>query len=157
MRIRPATLGDLPRVQELFGALHAYNSSLAPEFQLSADWPALFAETFRRTVDAPDHLWALAWDGDEAVGLIVGEHHVDPPIFGGHPWFELSALYVAPSHRRAGVARLLTEHLEAWARAHGYDIVQLYVSAANRSARDFYGRQGYAPLQEIWRKELPPA
>src|SRR5436190_2080564 len=88
---------------------------------------------------------------------IVREHHVDPPIFGGQPWFELSALYVAPSHRRAGVARLLTEHLEAWARAHGYDTVQLYVSAANHSARDFYARQGYAPLQEIWRKELPPA
>jgi len=154
LRIRPATPGDLPRVRDLFGALHAYNATFGSHFQLSPNWPALLEERFARTVDASDHLWALAWDDDEAVGLIVGEHHDDPPIFGGRPWFELSSLFVRPSHRRHGVAHLLVEYFEAWARAHGYDTVQLYVSAANADARAFYARQGYAPAQEIWRKEL---
>jgi GNAT superfamily N-acetyltransferase len=156
LHVGPATLGDLPQVRELFAALHAFNATFGAHFQLSPDWPALLEERFARTVDAPDHLWALAWDDDEAVGLIVGEHHSDPPIFGGHAWFELSALYVRPSHRRHGTARRLVEYFEDWARTHGYDTIQLYVSAANADARAFYRRQGYRPTQEIWRKELSP-
>jgi hypothetical protein len=35
--------------------------------------------------------------------------------------------------------------------------VQLYVSAANAGARDFYAREGFTVLQEIWRKHLPSA
>jgi ribosomal protein S18 acetylase RimI-like enzyme len=154
--IRPATLDDLPRVSELFGALHAFNATFDPAFQLSDEWPTYLEEAFRRAVELPDALWILACDGDEAVGLLIAETHQEPPIFRRRYWLELSALYVQPSHRRYGVARLLVDHLATWAEARGLDAIQLYVSAANVGARDFYARQGFAVLQEIWRKRLSP-
>jgi ribosomal protein S18 acetylase RimI-like enzyme len=155
--IRPVTRDELPRVAELFGGLHAYNATFDKAFELSDEWPAHLAEALNRAVGQPDALWVLAWDGDEAVGLLIAETHLEPPIFRRRYWLELSALYVRPSHRRYGVARQLVDHLSAWAEARGLDAIQLYVSAANTGARDFYARQGFTVLQEIWRKRLPPA
>ena len=157
LRIRPATLRDLPQVRELFGALHAYNATFDKHFELSDDWPTHLAEALRRARDEPDSLWVLAWDGREAVGLLIAECHFDPPIFRRRYWLELSALYVRPSHRRHGVAKRLLDHLLEWARERGFETVQLYVSAANVGARAFYAREGFEVLQEIWRKQLPPA
>ena len=155
--IRPVTLDDLPRVSELFGGLHAYNATFDKAFELSDEWPAHLAEALKRAVDEPDALWVLAWDGDAAVGLLIAETHLEPPIFRRRHWLELSALYVQPSHRRFGVARQLVDHLSAWAEARGLDAIQLYVSAENAGARDFYARQGFTVLQEIWRRRLAPA
>jgi ribosomal protein S18 acetylase RimI-like enzyme len=155
--IRPVTLDDLPRVSELFGGLHAFNATFDKAFELSDEWPAHLEEALRRAVELPDALWVLALDGDEAVGLLIAETHLEPPIFRRRYWLELSALYVRPSHRRYGVARQLVDHLSAWAEARGLDAIQLYVSAANVGAKDFYARQGYTVLQEIWRKRLAPA
>src|SRR5437868_9241562 len=131
IEIRPVTAGDLPQVSELFGALHAYNATFDKAFELSDEWPAHLAEALGRAVDQPDALWVLAWDGDEAVGLLIAETHLEPPIFRRRYWLELSALYVRPSHRRYGVARQLVDYLTAWAEARGLDAIQLYVSAAN--------------------------
>jgi ribosomal protein S18 acetylase RimI-like enzyme len=156
IEIRPVTLDDLPRVSELFGALHAYNATFDKAFELSDEWPAHLTEALTRALDQPDALWVLAWDRDEAVGLLIAETHLEPPIFRRRYWLELSALYVRPSHRRYGVARQLVDHLTAWAEARGLDAIQLYVSAANAGARDFYARQGFTVLQEIWRKRLAP-
>ena len=157
LRLRPATPRHLPQVCELFGALHAYNATFDKHFELSDDWRTYVAEALTRAHDQPDSLWVLAWDGREAVGLLIAETHFDPPIFRRRYWLELSALYVRPSHRRYGVARRLVDHLLDWARAREFDTVQLYVSAANSGARAFYAREGFEVLQEIWRKRIAPA
>jgi GNAT superfamily N-acetyltransferase len=154
IRLKPVTPRDLPHVAELFGALHAFNATFDKHFELADDWPTHLAEVFTRSRDQPDSLWVLAWDGREAVGMIVAETHFDPPIFRRRYWLELSALYVKPSHRRFGVARRLVDHLLDWARERSFDTVQLYVSAANTGARDFYAREGFTVLQEIWRKRI---
>jgi GNAT superfamily N-acetyltransferase len=156
LEIRPATARDFPQVVELFGALHAYNATFDPQFELADDWATYLAETFERSHRAPEALWALAWDGDQAVGLVVAETHLDPPLFRRRRWLELSALYVRPTHRRHGVARELVEHLLAWARERDFPSVALYVSAGNDAARAFYARNDFVPIQEIWRRTIAP-
>src|SRR5262249_15777780 len=84
---------------------HAYNATFDPAFQLSDDWPSHLTESFEHAQHQPDTLWALAWDGDEAVGLLIAERHLEAQIFRPRHWIELSALYVRPSHRRPGAAR----------------------------------------------------
>jgi GNAT superfamily N-acetyltransferase len=143
-------------VSELFGALHAYNATFDKLFELGDEWPTYLAEALTRALGQPQSLWVLAWDGDEAVGLLIAETHIDPPLFRRPAWLELSALYVQQSHRRYGVARRLVDHMTEWARGRGFDTIQLYVSAGNAGAREFYARDGFTLLQEIWRKQLTP-
>lgn len=158
IRLARATPADFPQVAELFEALHTFNASLEPDFALGDDWRSYLAERLARAQEEQDDsVWVLAWDGEEAVGLLIGETHYEPPVFRRRRWLELSALYVRPSHRRHGVARLLVDYLMEWARAHGFPSVQLYVTASNTGARAFYAREGFTVLQEIWRKPVPPA
>ena len=154
VQIRPVAPDELARAAELFAALHAYNATFDADFSLSEDWREHFHAAYERARSDPDAFWTLAWHAGRAVGLLLGEPQRDPPIFRGKRWLELQSLYVDPAYRRHGVARLLVEALHAWGRQRGFDTIKLYVSAGNASARDFYARQGYTPLQEIWRLRL---
>jgi len=93
--VRPATPADLPRVSELFGALHAYNATFDKAFELSDAWPTYLAEAFTRAVDQPDALWILAWDGDEAVGLLRRLWTEDHVTHQGR-YYHLSDVTIAP-------------------------------------------------------------
>lgn len=52
-------------------------------------------------------------------------------------------LYVAPEHRRRGIARVLIGEAETWAASKGDRQISLQVFSHNRVALDFYRRLGY--------------
>lgn len=163
--LRPAADDEFWAVARLFAALHAFNAGLDPRFRLAEGWEALLREHFTLTHRAPGALWLLAWSDDpaaesrqaEPVGLLLMESHTDSPLFAERRWAELVALYVAPEQRGGDLGRQLVEAGKAWASDHGFDRLQLYVTAANARARRFYARCGLAPVQEIWRAEVSPA
>jgi ribosomal protein S18 acetylase RimI-like enzyme len=157
LRFANAGLDDIGAVTQLFGALHAFNASLDSRFALAAGWEALLEQHFRRTVAAEGALWLLAWEGDEAVGLLLMESHQDSPLFQYRQWAELVALYVSPDYQGQGLAEQLVDAGRSWAGLHGFDCVQLYVTATNVRARRFYARQGFVPTQEIWRLHVEAA
>lgn len=57
----------------------------------------------------------------------------------------LYAMWVAPQHRRAGVAAALVEAVVTWARAAGFRRLRLEVADANEAAVRLYERMGFAP------------
>lgn len=155
--LRPAADAEFWAVARLFAALHRFNAGLDSRFRLAEGWQSLLREHFERTHTAPGALWLLAWCGEEPVGLLLLEAHTDSPLFAERRWAELVALYVAPGQRGGNLAERLVEAAKAWAAEHGFDRLQLYVTASNDRARRFYARCGLAPVQEIWRAELAPA
>ena len=59
------------------------------------------------------------------------------------PWHgHITALTVAPNARRLGLARKLTESLEAAAEAQNAWFVDLYVRASNTVAVEMYKKMG---------------
>lgn len=58
---------------------------------------------------------------------------------------QVSAIYIEPRAWRTGVGRALLERALTDLRAGGWHSVTLWVLAANRPARDFYARFGFAP------------
>jgi len=163
--LRPASATEFWAVARLFAALHAFNAGLDPRFRLADSWEPLLRAHFDRTHQAPGALWLLAWCSDSAVGsgqaepvgLLLVEAHTDSPLFADRRWAELVALYVAPSQRGGDLGRTLVEAGTRWAIAHGFDRLQLYLTATNTHAKRFYARCGFAPVQEIWRAELTHA
>jgi len=155
-RLAPAGPADYNAAAGLFAALHQHNAALDRRFALADDWERLFREHFERTVGDPGALWLLAWHGQQPAGLLLMEAHHDSPLFRERHWAELVALYVAPEYRSAGLARRLVRTAYAWAAEHGFDRIQLYVTACNDGARGFYRRSGFRPTQEIWRCDVRP-
>ncbi len=154
LRFTPAQLEDGGAVITLFGALHAYNTSLDPHFALSEGWETILREQFRSTHDDPDMLWMLVKDGKQAVGLLIADVHTDSPLFQHRRWVEVQALYVADSHRCMGIARCLLNRSYAWAQTLHLPHIQLYVTASNVRAQSVYLEEGFATSQAIMRKKL---
>ena len=155
--VRRAAPGDERAVRDLFRALHAFNAGLEARFALADGWERELASHLAQERATDGGLTLLAWQGAEPVGLAMVAGHEDSPLFRTRRWPELTALYVAPGVRGAGVADRLLEAGLAWAAARGHAEVRLYVTATNARARRFYGRSGFRPIQEIWTADLGSA
>ncbi|MCU0493896.1 MAG: GNAT family N-acetyltransferase [Chloroflexaceae bacterium] len=158
--ITPATPADEWAVQRLFGALHAYNTSLDSRFALGDGWEHVLHEHLCHVAQTGLGLTLLAWHhGDDGsppqpVGLLMMGAHTDTPLFKHRRWAELLAIYIEPLARGSSLAEDLVELGAGWAHQQGYERVQLYVTASNERAKRFYTHHGFQPVQEIWRREL---
>jgi ribosomal protein S18 acetylase RimI-like enzyme len=65
-----------------------------------------------------------------------------------HAWAGVSALHVAPDHRRTGVAVQLMGALADASRARGIRSVYLQVTQTNSPARSLYERLGFSVHHE---------
>lgn len=79
--------------------------------------------------------------GDEAVAC-GGIRRLTPVVA------ELKCVYVAPAHRRRGIARVLLARLEAAASAAGYNSLRLEAGTGQPEALALYASAGY--------REIPP-
>lgn len=84
-------------------------------------------------------LW-VAWDDGEAAGCVALQ-----PIADGVA--ELKRMYVRPEARRRGIARLLTEHAIAAARAMGYTTMRLGTLSTMTSAQQLYTGLGFTRIE----------
>jgi ribosomal protein S18 acetylase RimI-like enzyme len=85
--------------------------------------------------------WDTAFVADDA-GTIVGFAACE--LEPWHARLVLWHLYVAPTHRRAGLGRALLQRIEAHGRAHGAHRVWLETSNINVPGIAAYERMGYA-------------
>jgi N-acetylglutamate synthase len=60
------------------------------------------------------------------------------------PWLGVSAVEVASTYRRRGIARAIMARIGRWGREHGASWVYLQVGSDNVAAKALYGRLGFA-------------
>ncbi len=148
--IHAAAAEDEWAVRSLFGSLHAGNAALEPRFALAAGWQGILAEHLVRERATGMSQTMLAWAGREPIGLAMVAGNPGAPMFRHRGWAELTALYVAPTFRGAGVSDRLLMATQGWAQANDFTEIRLYVTASNNRARRFYASAGMRPIQEIW-------
>jgi len=117
-------------------------------FTSSYDREAAFDETSWRD-RARTGQWFVAFDGTDAVGVACG---IDGSGDGGLRR-ELVGMWVAPTHRRQGVAARLLDAVAGWARSQGATTLALGVVEGNEPARLAYLTMGLVPTGEqvpVW-------
>ena len=124
----------------------------------------------------PDDAWLAAYAGDSALPpaayrVLTG---ADDVVFasvraGSSPaapiavargvltdgWLGVSAVTVAPEHRRQGLATALLDALRGWAAERGGHSVYLQVTEGNAPARALYRRAGLIEQHRYWYRRLP--
>lgn len=117
----------------------AFSSDFAWESQMTT------ADFVARMPQPPGGLFGgFAGDGTgEVLAGIVGLV-VQPRAKLRHKGL-LVGMYVAPPHRRGGLARALVRHVIEQARAASLHVLQLGVTAGNESARRLYVQLGFQP------------
>jgi GNAT superfamily N-acetyltransferase len=81
----------------------------------------------------------------KVIGYIAG-HRTTRMGYDG----EVQHLFVAPDHRRSGVATQLLQKLAGWFKAQGIRRVCVNVDADSPSAAPFYSSAGAKPLNSYW-------
>jgi ribosomal protein S18 acetylase RimI-like enzyme len=131
-------------------SLHAFRDTRLRALQ---DTPTAFGSTYARESQLTDADWQrrialwnsersisyLAWDDDKPCGIVAGMIHPDDSIKA-----DLLSMWVAPTHRRRGVGRMLVDGVLAWARSRHVQSMRLCVTCNNVSAIQFYERLGFA-------------
>jgi GNAT superfamily N-acetyltransferase len=85
----------------------------------------------------------LAQAHGESVGYVFGFLTGDAVPNG--KVFKINEIYVTPSRRRAGVARLLVQEACSWARRHGAVEIHVHYDPRRRVVRAFWKSQGFTP------------
>ncbi len=122
------------RLRALLDSPTAFSSTYADAAKLSDDdWLQRAAHWSSRAAVA-----YLAIDAGDAVGMAAGVLGVNDPRRA-----ELLSMWVAPSHRRSGIGRLLVDTIAAWARARNVLHLYLSVTSNNDQAIQFYRSLGF--------------
>jgi ribosomal protein S18 acetylase RimI-like enzyme len=153
--IRTATSDDyagLCAVHEQVDALHREH---LPWLFRAPDSPPRSLQYFRELIEGVDSTVLVAEAG-EIVGAAVVLMRAAPalPIFVPQRWAVIDGIVVAGAWRRRGIATMLADAAEAWARALGAAWVELNVYEFNTAASAFYRSRGYGPLSSKLRKPI---
>ncbi|MBN2497673.1 MAG: GNAT family N-acetyltransferase [Deltaproteobacteria bacterium] len=144
IRIRPISLKDADlvkslRLRALADAPYAFEESLE---KARAMPEAAWQRRLQANVAGEESFCALAFDGDSAVGMAVGFFEQS-----GSKHACVAALWVAPEHRRSGLATALLGAVERWARAAGAVFLRAQVKAGNPIARRFFEAAAFRPVE----------
>ncbi|MDN0075204.1 GNAT family N-acetyltransferase [Crenobacter sp. SG2303] len=97
------------------------------------------AVTWQRLLDPSEPVYgALAWQGDEAVGLVHWVFHRTSWSIGDDCY--LQDLFVQPEQRGGGVGRALIEHVYEQADEAGCASVHWLTHETNHTAQQLYNR-----------------
>jgi RimJ/RimL family protein N-acetyltransferase len=115
----------------------------APDaFTSSVEWESTHDEQKWRNL-ATTGRWFVADDGGP-VGVAIGVKGWS----GDERRRELVGMWVAPSHRRVGIARELLDQVKTWAASEGATTLNLGVREDNEEALAAYLRMGMRPSGE---------
>ena len=117
------------------------------------DAPTAFGSTYAQTAQLTDEDWlrrADQWNGESSMSCLAMDADVPCGIVGcfldreDSSRAHLVSVWVAPTHRRAGVGRDLVHAVLDWARTNGVGDVCLTVTCNNDAAIGFYRRLGFS-------------
>lgn len=144
--IRPAKVSDAARITEINGSALGYACNVR-------DVQSQLVRVLTRPGDRV--LVACDEEGGEALGFV---HAADYETLHSGSQKNIVSLAVDLAYHGQGLGRMLTEAVEAWARACGCNAVRLVSSFARTGAHAFYLRCGYRlrKEQKNFIKELEP-
>lgn len=107
-------------------------------------------QTARATEDGANTFSGIALHRGEIVGLHVLRRYVEYEQVGAH----VAGLWIRPGYRGQGIARVLKEQGEQWARSIGAVFLNTNVHAGNERMRAFNERSGFSLFRYNLRKRL---
>jgi ribosomal protein S18 acetylase RimI-like enzyme len=117
------------------------------------DSPSAFGSTYARESQFPDEEWvrrAGNWNGIRSVLYLAMEEGESCGLAGVYldeqdpGRAHLVSMWIAPAHRRKGVAKVLVRAVQSWAKDRKAHTMLLQVTSSNQAAIRFYHQLGFS-------------
>ncbi len=151
VRVRPATLADLPVLLELGKELRdlLLPVEAASRTRGTVASQAALAQRYAEAVEDPERHLVLAIGGregaaEEPLGMAVFVLTSVTPLLDT-PAVHVSHAVVADRHRRRGAGKALVAAAAAYAEERGIEQLVVSVHPGSREAARFFARLGFAP------------
>jgi len=137
MLIDVATAADIPALSKLLSELFSQEAEFTPN-------PEAQARGLARIISDP-HIGTIlvARDGNGVIGMVNLLFTISTAL--GEKVALLEDMVVSSRVRRSGIGSQLLVRAIAYARAQRCRRITLLTDRANKSAQEFYARQGFAP------------
>jgi ribosomal protein S18 acetylase RimI-like enzyme len=145
LKIRKATLADLPAVVELWKELMDFHSNLDSFFSRSLDGHESFRSWIEKELESDSAELFVAEFSGEVLGYIKIEISNYPPVFELKKFGVISDAAVAMEYRRNGIGEALFQHAMKWFKEKDIKRVELRVANVNNVALGFWKKMGFAP------------
>ena len=143
--VRTITQADDPAlgaVPVLFDMMHAEMAEQGMFLRLVENGAQLWLDGVVRGLDRFGHLTVSEADG-QVVGFAHAMVKLAPEHLGGARIGHIAHVFVAPAHRRSGIARELVASLHAWLNAKQVTSIELQVVHHNEVGLAFWRSLGY--------------
>jgi len=131
------------------------NAPIFKDIRLRAlqDSPTAFSSTFAEESKLTDADWvkrATQWSGARSIGYLALDDRAAVGIAVGiisqsePSRADLVSMWVASTHRRKGIGRMLVDAVVVWARSQNAQGLWLLVTSDNHTAINFYQRLGFS-------------
>lgn len=149
MKIRPATIADVPELVSLNSAVQRMHVDAFPErFRKDAPDGAV-ADAFLEMIRSESTYWLVAEEGPVAGFLSAEFRQRDESwCMKPHRACYLSGIVVLPEFRRRGIAQALLEELKTEASRRDVAQIELDVWSFNEEAKEAFQKLGFHPIME---------
>lgn len=149
MKIRQATLSDIPALVALNRIVHAMHVAAFPRTFRKDPPDQVVADAFRSAIQAPSSYWLLAEDVEAAAFLTADfRDRAETWYLIPHRVCYIGGIIVVPHRRRQGIARALLAELKREANCRSVARIELDVWAFNEEARQAFAHLGFRSIME---------
>lgn len=141
VKLRPAEPADIESLLDLLKALFSIEQDFTPDRERQR-------RGLEKLLEARDGAYAVvAEQGGEVVGMATIQTWISTDE--GGPAGVIEDLVVSESYRGRGIGQAIMNHLVSWAEQRGLSRLQLLADRDNRSALEFYRKQGWSTTRLI--------
>ncbi len=156
--IRTAMPTDAPALFDAWEDMRAYQHSRDPRIIPAPISRDDFIGAIDAMVSRPGSATFIAEDNGALVGFIRGLVEMNQTDRLPDRHATVGYLYVAPTHRRTGLGKLLFHSVSAWAATQpGVRHIEMSVIAADPDAEGFWRSLGFTPFLQRLHAPLVPA
>lgn len=149
MKIRRATLSDIPALVALNRMIHAMHAAAFPGTFRQEPPDEVVADAFKAAMEAPSSYWLLA-EEQQTAAYLSADFRERPETWHTvqHRVCYIGGFVVVPHCRRRGIARALLAELTREADSRGVVRIELDVWAFNDEARQAFANLGFRSVME---------
>ena len=155
MEIRNLMVSDYEATLALYQELDEFHVQARPDFFVHRDKEQVYPkEAYIHNLSYPGGLELGAFDGETLVGIVRATLWEESGMRKDIKTVCLDNIYVLPAYRRRGIARMLFQSVETWAKEQGAVRFDLHTWEFNQGAIALYRAMGMTPQRYVFEKQV---